>query len=38
MKTILLPDHGDPPDDVALDTACLVARRFGSHIDGLYVR
>src|SRR6056297_2090267 len=35
MKTILLPYHDDEGSAVALDTACLLARRFDSHLEGL---
>jgi len=35
MKTILLPFHDDEGSAVALDTACLLARRFDSYLEGL---
>lgn len=37
MKTILLPFYDDQISLSALDQACLVARRFDSHIEGLFV-
>ena len=37
MKTILLPFHDDEIDQAALDTALLVADRFASYIEGLFV-
>ena len=37
MKTILLPFYDDPVAESALDQACIVARRFGGHIEGLFV-
>lgn len=37
MKTILLPFHDDDIDQAALDTALLIANRFSSHIEGLFV-
>jgi nucleotide-binding universal stress UspA family protein len=37
MKTILLPFYDDSVAESALDQACLVARRFGGHIEGLFV-
>ncbi|TVR82742.1 MAG: universal stress protein [Rhodospirillales bacterium] len=38
MKTILLPFHDEAAGRVALDTACRVAKRFGSYVEGLLVR
>ena len=37
MKTILLPFSDEPPAVHALDQACLVAHRFDSHIEGLFL-
>jgi len=37
MKTILLPFFDDQPAQAALDTACRVARRFASHVEGLFI-
>ncbi len=37
MKTILLPFHDDDLDRAALETALLVAGRFGSYLEGLFV-
>jgi nucleotide-binding universal stress UspA family protein len=37
MKTILLPFYDDEVAVSALDQACLVARRFGSYVEGLFV-
>lgn len=37
MKTILVPFREDDSAQVALETACVVADRFGSHIEGLFV-
>lgn len=37
MKTILLPFHDDDIDQAALETALLVAGRFGSYLEGLFV-
>ena len=37
MKTILLPFYDDPVAESALDQACLIARRFGGHVEGLFV-
>ncbi len=37
MKTLLVPFFDDDPAQCALDTAVLVARRFGSHLEGLFV-
>lgn len=37
MKTILLPFQDDPIAIAALEQACLVARRFDSHIEGLFI-
>jgi nucleotide-binding universal stress UspA family protein len=37
MKTILLPFHDENAGRTALDTATLVARRFGSYLEGLLV-
>jgi len=38
MKTILLPFSGSDTATAALDTALVVARNFGSYIEGLFVR
>ena len=38
MKAILLPLEESDGVPSMLETACLAAQRFGSHIDGLYVR
>lgn len=38
MKTILLPLHGSDPAKTALELAYLVAERFGSYVEGLFVR
>jgi len=38
MKTILLPVVDDEAAAVATETAFLIARRFGSYIEGLFVR
>jgi nucleotide-binding universal stress UspA family protein len=37
MKTILLPFHDEDTGRTALDAATLVARRFGSYLEGLLV-
>lgn len=37
MKTLLLPFHDDDIDQAALETALLVADRFGSYLEGLFV-
>lgn len=37
MKTILLPFFDDEPAAIALETACRVASRFASHIEGLFI-
>lgn len=37
MKTILLPFHDDDLDRAALETALLVAGRFGAYLEGLFV-
>ena len=37
MKTILLPFYDDPAAESALDQSCVIAERFGSHIEGLFV-
>jgi nucleotide-binding universal stress UspA family protein len=37
MKTILLPFHDDEIDLAALQTALLLAGRFGSYVEGLFV-
>ena len=37
MKTILLPFYDDDVAESSLDQACLVAHRFGSYIEGLFV-
>ena len=36
IKTILLPFNDEPQALPALEQACLIARRFDSHIEGLY--
>lgn len=38
MRVILVPLSGEPHDGVALAAAYSVARRFRSHIEGLFVR
>lgn len=38
MKTILLPMFTDSPADAALAAAHAIAARFGSHIEGFFVR
>ena len=38
MKTILLPFHDENAGRTALDAATLVARRFGSYLEGLLVQ
>lgn len=37
MKTLLVPFFDDDAARVALDDACLIAERFGAHIEGLFV-
>ena len=37
MKTILLPFYDDPAAESALGQSCVIAERFGSHIEGLFV-
>src|SRR5512144_2921143 len=37
MRTILLPFHDEDAGRTALDAATLVARRFGSYLEGLLV-
>ena len=37
MKTILLPFFDDEVAEYALGQACMVADRFGSHIEGLFI-
>jgi nucleotide-binding universal stress UspA family protein len=37
MRSILLPFHDDDIDQAALDTALLVAGRYQSYIEGLFV-
>ena len=37
MKTILLPFYDDQVAESALHQSCLLARRFGSHVEGLFV-
>ena len=37
MKTILLPYYDDGAAESALHQGCLVARRFGAHLEGLFV-
>jgi nucleotide-binding universal stress UspA family protein len=37
MRTILLPFHDEKAGRTALDAATLVARRFGSYLEGLLV-
>ena len=37
MKTILFPFYDDPVAECALHQSCLVAQRFGAHIEGLFV-
>lgn len=37
MKTLLLPFHDDEIDQAALETALLIAERFGSYLEGLFV-
>ena len=38
MKTILLPFHDENAGSTALDAATLVARKFGSYLEGLLVQ
>lgn len=38
MKTILAPFHDDDVAEQALAAAAAVARRFGSYVEGLFVR
>lgn len=38
MKTILLPFRGDDNAHAPLELACTVAGRFGSYVEGLFVR
>ncbi len=38
MKTLLLPFHDEESGRTALDAACVVARHFGSYLEGLLVR
>jgi nucleotide-binding universal stress UspA family protein len=38
MKTILLPFRGDEQAQVPLELAYTVAERFGSYVEGLFVR
>ncbi|MFQ5937465.1 MAG: universal stress protein [Acidiferrobacterales bacterium] len=38
MKTILVPFHGNATAQTALELACSVAQRFGSYVEGLFVR
>ncbi len=38
MKTILVPYYGREAAGRALDTALMVAERFGSYVEGLFVR
>lgn len=38
LKTILVPYHGNDAAQSALELAYLVAARFGSYIEGLFVR
>ena len=38
MKTILLPFRSDEPPRTAMELAHSVAGRFGSYVEGLYVR
>lgn len=38
MKTILLPFHDEDSGRTALEAACVVARHFGSYLEGLLVR
>jgi nucleotide-binding universal stress UspA family protein len=38
MKTILLPFHGDDSAQTALQLAYIVAKQFGSYVEGLFVR
>lgn len=37
MKTILLPFFDDPAASAAFETASVVAERFGSHVEGLFI-
>lgn len=37
MKTILLPFHDDAIDQAALDTTLLLAERYNSYLEGLFV-
>ena len=38
MKTILLPYHDEDAGRTGLEAACVVARHFGSYLEGLLVR
>ena len=37
MKTILVPFFDDDHAQNALDTASVIAQRFASHVEGLFV-
>jgi nucleotide-binding universal stress UspA family protein len=37
MKSILIPFSGGDASRIALDTALLIGRQFGSYIEGLFV-
>jgi len=37
MKTLLVPFFDDDKAEAALASACFVAERFGSHVEGLFV-
>ena len=37
MRTILLPFYDDGVAETALHQACLLAERFGAHLEGLFV-
>ena len=37
MKTILVPYYDDDVSPTALDQACLVAEKYGSYVEGLFV-
>ena len=38
MKTILVPYHGSDECEVVVSAAVTVAKKFGSYIEGLFVR
>lgn len=38
IRISLVPLFGGPTDTLGLDAALVVARRFGGHVRGLFVR